>query len=173
MRHTIRDWHNDHEKLLTQVFANLSAEFQNLSEQLSWAITAGYLQRGLHELIWNRSDIGLACLEKAKQRRATIEQTLLKQLVAQLVLIRSELGLEFAMEALVRLEKPMGQLAGGASVRYLFGSFAFNSAVLLYRAHKYQEVPQELRQAARYWPSFLVNKGFYAVMVKSLLQGKT
>ena len=172
MRHTIRDWHNDHEKMLTQVFANLSPEFQNMSRQLPWAINTGYLQRGLQEIMWNRLEIGFACLEKAKQRRATVERSLLKKLVAQLVLIRSELGKDFALEALARLKKPLSQLGGDASVRYLFGTFAFNSAFLLYRAHKYRDVPQELRQAAKYWPGFLVNKGFYAVMVKSLLQSK-
>jgi hypothetical protein len=172
MRHTIRDWHYDHEELLTKVFANLNPEFQKLSVQLPWAITTGYLQRGMNELIWNRPDIGLASLEKAKQRRAAVRQPFLKKLVAQLVLIRSELGQDAAMAALARLEKPMYQLGGNASVRYLLGSFAFNSAFVLYRARKYRDVPQELRQAARYWPGFLVNKGFYAVMVKSLLQGR-
>lgn len=172
MRHTIRDWHNDHEELLTKVFANLDAEFGSLSGQLPWAITTGYLQRGIQEILWNRPDIGLPWLEKAKQRRAAIRKSFLKQVVAQLVLIRSELGVDSARTALERLEKPLYQLGGDASVRYLFGSFAFNSALTLYRARKYRQAQQELRRAAQYWPGFLVNKGFYSVMVKSLLQGR-
>jgi len=170
MRHVIRDRNNDHEKELTQVFANLDPEFRSLSQDLPWAITTGYLQRGINEIIWNRPDIGLKYLEIAKLRQATIEQSFLKQLVAQLILIRSELGLDTAMQALTRLERPLCQLGGEVAVRYLFGSFAFNSAFALYRARKYKSVPQELMRAAKYWPRFLVNKGFYTAMFKSLLQ---
>jgi glycosyltransferase involved in cell wall biosynthesis len=173
MKHTIRDWNNDHEKELTQVFANLRPQFQGLSEQLPWAITTAYLSRGMREIIWDRSEVGLKHLQAAKQRQAKIEQPFLKQLVAQLLLIRSELGADLAREALERLEEPVRHLGGESSMRYLRGNFAFNSAFELYHAHKYQHVPQELMQAARNWPRFMANKGFYVAMFKSLLSGKS
>jgi glycosyltransferase involved in cell wall biosynthesis len=172
LTHTIRDRHLDHEKVLNQVFANLDAEFQSLSTQLSWAVTTGYLQRGAREIIWNRPDSGLRCLEIANQRQAVIEQKFLDQLVTELTLISCELGLEPAMIALNKLEKPLHQLGGDTSVRHLYGHFAFNNAFALYRTHRYQEVPRELIRAVKYQPGFLTNRGFYSVMIKSFLNGK-
>jgi glycosyltransferase involved in cell wall biosynthesis len=173
VKHTIRDRNNDHEKELTRVFANLKPRFQELSEQLAWAIPAGYLLQGTREIIWNRSDIGLKHLDAAKRLRATIGQPFLKQLAAQLITIRSELGAGPAMDALARLEEPLRQLGGESGVRYLRGTFAFNSALELYRAHRYQHVPQELIRAVKSWPHFMANKGFYVAMVKSLLFSKS
>jgi hypothetical protein len=127
----------------------------------------------LHEIIWNRLDVGLECLELAKQRKAIVEQSFLRELVAQLILIRLELGPVHAKDALVRLEEPLRSLAGESAVSYLYGYFAFNFAFNLYHAHKYQDVTKELVRAVKYQPGFLANKGFYAVMAKSLFQGKS
>ena len=169
LKQSIRDFTADHAAILRRIFANLEAPFDRLRPQRDWAVAQGYLRKGVQEILWGRTEAGAALLEQAKERHAALEPPLLEATVAQLLLIRQEVGEDAAGRALAGLEKTLPLVGTAADLRKLHGIYELNRAFALYRAGQHREVLRALSGVARRSPGKLVNRGAAAIAVKSLL----
>jgi len=167
IKHSIRNINEDHERTLNRISCNLSPQFQHLESQLNWAVTRGYLLKGIQEMIWGRTETGMTYLKTAKLRKAKIDNLLLDRIVAQLLIIQNELGDIPANESLSNIQRPISELGGKSSFRYLRADYGLNKAFSFYHKEKYEEVLREVIWVSKYAPSKIINRGVGAIIIKS------
>ena len=170
LKQSIRDFQEDHETHMRRIFASLESPFDRLRTQLDWAIAHGYLRKGVQEILWDRIETGEQYLRAAKEHQAAAEPPLLDAAVAQLLLIRQELGDNVAEHALDNLVKVLPIVGNASDIRYVRGVYNLNQAFARYRAGKSSATLRALGRVARHAPEKLINRGAAAIAVKSLLR---
>jgi glycosyltransferase involved in cell wall biosynthesis len=164
---SIRDG-EDHETRLVTVFKELPEELEWMSRHLEWAITQGYLWRGLQDMMWERTERGANNLSIAISRTASLDETTLHKLADQLVGYQIEFG-TFKTRKLIHLLSPyLQQLGKPSQVRWLKAYCAINQAYRNYRHGNYKEVPSDIFYAIRWNPVHAMNKGTISTLTRSL-----
>jgi hypothetical protein len=167
LKHNIRNIDHDHDENLRRIFEHLAPQFQYLHKQLDWAIPSGYLRKGLQEMVWNRPQRGQEFLEKAKQYQASIDTALLEKIIAQLMLIRNELGDDAANKAFTNLRAPILEMGGRANLHELYGNYGLSRAFHRYQTEDYPAVLKEVFWVLQRAPEKLLNRGVASITLKS------
>lgn len=169
----IADENIDHEETLRVAFAQLPQELAHLHNQIDWAKAAGYLNKGIRNIIWGRTDTGKSQLQKAIQLGATWDERSHQRLIHQLLGFENEFGRQITEEIIDELVPFIGSLRNRKSARRVVGSYSLNLAFRDYFSHDYQPVPAEVTRALINDPTFIANRGVLSIFFRSLLSKKT
>ena len=168
MHFSIADDNQDHAKLLEEMFDQLPAELEQLSQWTNWAIAQGYLWRGARAMLWNRPNDGRRYFSLAIEHKAKINHGFLQKLTHQLVNYEKECGVEATRSAIRELAPYMMEVGPRKSVRWLKSRYAINCAFREYHAGDYTKVPYDVVHAIVNDPSYLSNRGVLSILFRSI-----
>lgn len=163
----IADESVDHEALLRQVFDQFPPELSALSAQYDWAVSRGWLWRGIRAVIWGREADGRAHFSRAVERGADLDESLMQLTTYHLLGYETEFGTEAVMRALSALSPLINQVAGRGGDR-LEASYLINRAFDGYRGGAYKRIPAMVMRAWKKDPSYLGNRGVLSIFLRSM-----
>lgn len=161
------DENEDHGRLLAQLVGALPTRLADTRRSLHWAVSQGFLWRGIRAIVWNRNATGHELLSRAKEMDATIDQAFVAKLMDQLITLEYFLGRRKAEPVLRELESSLSSFTRFKSIR---GGMAFDAAFRSFRAGEHRNVPPLLFSAIRNEPKLLFNRGCASLMMRSLGQ---
>lgn len=157
----------EHEGRLRKVFANLPPALASLAGQEAEAVAQSHLLRGIQDLLWGRLAQGKQALARASVLGAEVDSACLKVLTYQLLNYEAAFGQEATQRALRNLVNNLPPMVSRVKIRRLLGSYFINQAFATYRQSHYgKAIPCALR-AGYYQPSYLLNRGFLSLLVRS------
>ena len=165
----VADENVDHEELLKQVFTQLPQEL-NLSSQYEWAVSQGYLWKGIRAVIWGRLEDGQAHFARAMEMNAKPGETLLQLTTYHLLGYEKEFGVNEVMQVISRLASCINQVARRSGSE-LEGSYLINRAFENFHAGEYKKVPGNIIRAWISDPGYLTNRGVVSIFLRSVLKG--
>lgn len=163
----IADESVDHEALLRQVFDQFPPELSALYAQYDWAVSRGWLWRGIRAVIWGREADGRAHFSRAVERGADLDESLMQLTTYHLLGYETEFGTEAVMRALSALSPLINQVAGRGGDR-LEASYLINRAFDGYRGGAYKRIPAMVMRAWKKDPSYLGNRGVLSIFLRSM-----
>ncbi|HVO28322.1 MAG TPA: glycosyltransferase family A protein [Candidatus Margulisiibacteriota bacterium] len=174
LQHATADEKQDHESLLASIFAQLPPELAWLSAQHPRAIAQGCLARGTRAVMWGDAADGQRHFARAAALGAEIDQPFVQRLTYELLSYERECG-EAAADTVRRALLPFLKQVGGATAgRALNGCCALNRAFTSYRNQRYREVPARVIRAFVNDPRYLLNRGAFSILLRSLARaGRT
>jgi GT2 family glycosyltransferase len=166
LRECIADESLDHERVIGSVFSQIPREFQWLSPQIDWAVARGWLWRGIRAVIWGRLEAGYACLSRAAQLRAPVDDDLIKLTTYHLLGYGNEFGEEAAIQAIRNLGPSLDRVAsrGGCKVE---ASYLLNLAFGYYRAGDHRQALRRVIRALARDPGNVCNRGVLSILLRS------
>jgi len=160
------DEERDIEDLLSTIFANLPPEVKPRQEYFPYAVSRGYLLRGMHAFIWGLD--AQTYLERAVRMGARVDEQSVVPLVRELAAYEAEFGSE-ATETVVRnLIRHFRKLGQSKGMRLLSGIYAANRAFRWYYAGQYAQVPRQVIRTLAADPKYLANKGVLSILARAL-----
>jgi len=166
--HSTADENLDHETLLARIFSQLPPDLAWLSERYPWAIAHGCLWRGARAVIWGQAEDGRRHFARAGALGAESDEPFIQRLTHELLSHEKEYGAlagETVRDALLPF---LRQIGGAAAVRNLKGCYAINRAFASYRRQRYREVPALVLRAFANDPRYLLNRGAFSILLRSL-----
>ncbi|MFN8625155.1 MAG: glycosyltransferase family A protein [Candidatus Binatia bacterium] len=166
--HGTADESVDHEARLASIFEQLPAELAWLGNRRSWAIAQGCLWRGARAVIWGRAEDGRRHFARAGALAAEIDDPFVQRLTHELRSHEKEYGAVAGETVRGALLPFLRQVGGAAAVRALKGCYAINRAFSSYRHQRYREVPAPVLRAFANDPRYLLNRGAFSILLRSL-----
>jgi hypothetical protein len=173
INHTIADETQDHEVRLQRIFSQLPPELGQLSDRRDGAIARGYLLKGARAIMWGRPEDGHRHFTRAAELNAEADESFMQKLTHQLLAYEREFGANVGREVLSNLAPCLEKVGSRGAVRRLKGSYLVNQAFQSYRAGDYADVPAKVVQAIATTPSYLVNRGVLAILLRSAMGMRT
>jgi hypothetical protein len=167
---SVLDENIDHENLLNQILRQLPDEVNFISQQTSWAVSEGYLIRGVRALLWGRDQAGKSHFEKAAQCQAQIGWGFLRWVSAQVVSYEAEFGATSAWQAMDKLYAHLNKYENQDAARKLRGYYCADAAFRAFASRKFTQVPRAVMRTFYYEPSYLLNRGMVKMLFKSLIR---
>jgi hypothetical protein len=156
---------------MQSLFFQLPSETKWTFDQLNWAISQGYLNKGMRALIWERLEHARFYFDRAKEIKTQIDEPFIKNVTYQLLIIKSEYGDEAVQTFFKNLAPYLMALGGNRKIlRLLKGCFSVNRAFMDYHTGKYSEVPYTVLQAIMNNPSYLKNRGVISILFRSMIR---
>lgn len=170
---SVADENADHEKTLKTIFAQLPPELAGLSRYYEWAVSQGFLEKGVRAVLWGRSLDGERLLAQAGMRGVRIDELFLMKLTYQLTNYEHEFGAEARLGVLTNLAFHLEKAGGKGMVRRLMGNYLMNDAFRNYDQGKYDLVPRKVMSAIANDPTYLMNRGAIAILLRSSFSRKS
>jgi glycosyltransferase involved in cell wall biosynthesis len=170
---SIADENLEHAELLKKIIKQIPSELPDLSDQYPWAVSYGYLLRGIRALMWGRGDDGADHFYNAVRWNAGIDKPLLRKLAHQISDIEAEFGRERAEEIFKHLSPYLEKIGGKPNLRWLESTLSINRAHGNYKQGKFSEVPADVRRAFTSDPRNLSNRGIWSILMRSLIKQMT
>lgn len=158
----------NHESFLKRMMDQLPVDLLWLAEQYEWAVARGYLLKGTRAVIWDRPDDASVYFSRAKEHRASIDESYVRLLAFQLLSYEKEFDSAAGLAVVRKLQPYIGQLGGYRSTRRLKGYYAFDGAFDSFRVGEYRLVPSKIIRAFSSNPAYLANRGAWAILFRSL-----
>jgi glycosyltransferase involved in cell wall biosynthesis len=168
IRYSTLDGSRDHEELLQILFRQLPTDLGFDSQALDWAITRGYIIKGIRAMVWDRSEEGNAYLNQAISREAAMDKPLLTQTTFDLVNYENEFGWEPTRHIINNLSPYMQKIKKPENIEWSVGFYFLNRAYKSFDEHQFTETAPFIIKAIRYHPSYLLNKGAVKLFATSL-----
>ena len=167
---SVADEKDDHETILRRLFAQMPDLEEPIDDQLDWAIREGYLIKGVRAAIWNRQAIAHNHFQKAAEVGAVFDEALLKKVAHQLLDYEIEMSDLDQQTAASRLFPHIRALSRNDTYRLFMGELGAKRAFENYHRQKYGQVHRNIYQAIKNDPHFLLNRGIYALFLRSFLK---
>jgi glycosyltransferase involved in cell wall biosynthesis len=169
LRESISDESLDHQVLLKNILAQLPLELAWLDAQYNWAVAHGYLLKGTRAIIWGRSDVGKANLERAATLGIHFDEGFLQEVTHQLLSYEIEFGPQATQMVIRDLAPYLNKINRGNGSCRLKSSYWVNRAFQSYHAGRFDQVPGQVLQAVASSPKYLGNRGVLAILLRSLM----
>jgi glycosyltransferase involved in cell wall biosynthesis len=160
----------NHATLLKRIFAQFPTEMVEVSNQLDWAISRGYLLRAERAVMWGRSDDGKRLFEHAIALHASIDQTYIDQLVQNVLNYEKEFGETAAHKVLSALLPYIRALGEHSHVRQLLSKYAVNLALDSYQNGEFDNIPKIVLTSIVNDPKYIFNRGVLAIFLQSIIK---
>jgi glycosyltransferase involved in cell wall biosynthesis len=157
-----------HEAIIDLIFDNFPPELQGLKREHDWAITTGYLWKGMHTMIWGTPKDARASLAQARQLGAVIDSFSAQIFVDELSNYQAEFGSQASQAILRDFILCWKESGNRRSMRELKGCYWVNQAFSSYSAGEYGRVPRSVLQGIFTDPKFLFNRGVISILFRSL-----
>lgn len=166
----IDDESMNHETLLEQILSQLPSEVSVVSEEYPWAVTEGYLLKGIRAMMWDQREDGIGHFEKAAKLGAYVDDYFLDTLSHKLLDYEMEFGADAAQGILRTLTPLLKKLSGGSNVRPLIGRYLLNGAHRYYSAGEYANAKKMLIRVICNEPKYLADRGVLSSFGRSTLK---
>lgn len=170
MRFYLKNDYTDHEETLRNAYGQLPDELCFDGAQLERVVATGYLLRGTRSLIWERTELGEACFERARQLNARVDDAYLAGITHQLLNYGNEYGFAAMQGALGRLAHHLDKIGGRQTSAHLLARLTANRAFHNYRLQNYRDVLGDCVQTIANDPRYIANRGMVSVFMRSLTQ---
>lgn len=158
----------EHEPRLRRVFEQLPPELAWITLYRDWSVARGYLYRGVRDIIWGRLEKGVADLTKASALGARLDKPYCYALLDQLTEYEAEFGPAATEKVLQRLSRYLGRIGKRTDMRWFKGAYFVDRAFRDYRQGNYAEVPNSVFRAVSSNPTYVANRGVWAILFRSL-----
>ena len=171
IRFCILDDSRDHEELTRNLFRQLPDELQAMAQQEEeWAITRGFLLKGIRAIIWNRLEEGREYFAQATARDAKMSTPLATRISADLISYEKEFGSDATHRVIRKLAPFLEKIENPTGARWSKGLHFVNRAFTSFYAGEYAKVPSRVIQAVSIEPSYLGNLGVIKIFLLSLVR---
>ena len=167
---SVTDDTRDHEPLLRTIFGSLPEEAQHIAAQLDWAINQGFLVDGLLAIIWGRPSEGKEKFAKALERGARIDDAFLLEASHHLHHFQADAGDQAADEAVRSITAELRPFGAASALKKMDGALHFGRALRDYRSGDYRKVPRNVVGAIAGDPAYSLNRGAWAILMRSLVK---
>jgi len=158
----------DHEAMLKNMFMQLPQDLKSLFGQYDWAVSYGYLWKGVRAVIWGRFEDGHRYFRRAMELHAIVDETLTQLTTYHLLGYEHECGIDATFKALANIRQSLNQLTPGSGDK-LEGSYLVNSAFQNYRGGDNRQVLRNVLQAWKYDYSYMFNRGVISIFLRSMM----
>ena len=170
MGYCVDDEYQDYETLLDKLFSQLPAEIPHTLSSYLWAISRGYLARGIRALIWDRPEDADRYFARAVELRFEIDEEFIQQATHELLGFELCYGNDATFEKLSTLCSYLGKLGGKRGANWLKGSYLVNKATQDDHNGKRKAAPRIVLDAIVSRPGYLFNRGIMSTLIKSILK---
>lgn len=157
----------NHEIVLKNIFLQLPDELKRLTKQLDWAISRGYLIKGVCSVMWGRVNDGKVNFTQAVKNQASLDMVFLNHIANQILAYANEFGYPSADKVLEDLVPYIEQVGKRSSTRRLIGNYSINRAFRAYHADDYPQVIPDIFRAIVSYPNYMFNRGVLAMLYHS------
>lgn len=158
----------DYAGLLKSVFDQFPPEISSLTKQYAWALGRGYLIKGARAAIWDRPEDAAVFFGQAKALGVKVDESFLSHLTKGLLDYEMEFGSRSAHSRLQSVLSLLEGIADPASLQRLRSLYAMNRAFQSYQYGDYDKVPGQVLKAMVVDAGNLLNRGLYAILLRSL-----
>ncbi len=158
----------DHEAVLARLFAALPPEIGQFERCHPWATARGHLLKAMRATLWERPEDARRHLAEARRWRARVDDALLRKLAAHLLDYEVVFGRAAARLAVARCTRGLATVAGWAAGRRLRAAYWAGRAFSGYHDGAYSTVPWSVLRAWANEPREIANRGFHAILLRSL-----
>jgi hypothetical protein len=148
--------------------AQLPGELQWFTTQTAQIVAAADLRAGIREVMWGRAAQGEFLLKRATFSNSSIDQSLLRLLVDQLLNYQRMVGDDAAQAALHRLTKSLRTVAAPRAVQWMAGCYWLNRGLQRVQHADYSGARANILQAFQADPTTMRNRGAWSTLVKTL-----
>ena len=167
---SIRDDTRDLDTFLPGLFAQLPpGMLKHPKRQCNWALGQGYLLKGTRAIMWERLGDGDKFFTQAIKHKAQIDEAYLRKLTGQLIDYEFTFDTTAVQKVRQRLNPYLEKIGGKESVRWLNGCYSINQAFHQYKIGEYSKVPNKVMRAIINNPTYLINRGVLAILLRSLI----
>ncbi len=166
---SIRDGSN-HEPVLRKIFFRLPQEIAWLSVRCDWAVSYGYLLTGIRNSVWQRGEPGSEYFSRANEFGLRLDEQLLRNLTDQLINYEMTFGATSCKTIIDHLSADLLRFGNRRSINWLYGCIEVNRAFRDYHEENYKKVIPEILRAISFNPTYLSNRGVFAIMAYSLIK---
>jgi len=163
------DWRADHEASLRLLFAGLPHGLLSDPLGLQWAISRGYLLRGVRACLWGASPAAAGYLELAASLAPPVDGDFARIVAHELMMCEDFHGADVAQARFRTLLRELNGLESGRVGRRLAGEYHFNRALRFSSNGAARATVAELAKAVIHAPGFLGNRGAHALFLRSLI----
>lgn len=170
MEYSVLDDSKDHEHVLGKLIEQLPTSLIGVSEKSQWAVSRGYLIKGVRAALWDRLQDSKAYFANALASGASLDNLFLRRVSAMMNSYESEFGMEATQAALDRLSPLLAKLGNRSDINWLKACYSVNVGFKNYETGNYARVPSVVLQAIRNDPSYLTNRGVVKIFLDSLMK---
>jgi hypothetical protein len=167
---SVADEKDDHEVILSELFAQLPEQHADLARQFDWALREGYLIKGVRAAIWNRQDSAENHFQKAAEAGASFDGNHLRKVAHQLLGYEIEMADLEKQTAVKRLLPYIHRLSIRGEYKQFMGELAAKRAFENYHHRRYRQVTKNVFEAFWHDPHYLFNRGVDSILVHSLMK---
>jgi glycosyltransferase involved in cell wall biosynthesis len=169
MDHCIDDESGDFETLLSSQFSQFPPEIPSQSSHYLWALSWGYLFKGVRATIWGRSEDARHCFARAGTFEFVIDETFIQQITQEMMVYELCYGTAAALAMLSNLSIILKKNSENRIANWVKGSFLINKAFQNYHDSKLRTVPGNIISAIVSSPRYLSNRGVMSILFKSMM----
>lgn len=163
------DDRKDLKDLLYSLFSHLPSQFAVLARQQDWAITRGYLLKGVRAVMWGEAEQASTFFHQAAALGAQVDERFLQMVTFQMLSYEAEFGEQAAQSIIEALAREIETVGGRSAARRLKGSYWVNRAFQSYRSGQYHDVPVNVIRGVSNDPMYLTNQGLLAISWRSVM----
>jgi hypothetical protein len=161
-----------HGDRIRQVLDCLPDELAWITSFRDWAIGRGYIERAIRAIIWDRLAEGRAHLARAAALGVELDGPYWHRLLKRLDDYEAERGPAATTTVVRSLTQHLNAVAPGSQLRWFSGTYFANQAFRHSRENRHDLVPGDVLRAAMSRPSYLVNRGLWAVLARSMIRSR-
>jgi glycosyltransferase involved in cell wall biosynthesis len=165
---SIDDESLNHETILKAIFSQFPPELPQITDQLDWAVTRGYLLKGVRAIIWDRINDGRRYFEEVEKRSVRFDEALISQVTQMLLNYEQDFGETSALNKIQELAPQIEKMGGQTSMRQMFGCYFVNRAFNNYSAGERRQAPKLALKAIKSNPKYIFNRGVLSVIFRSI-----
>jgi len=169
MGYCVDDESQDYETLLEKLFSQLPPEIPNILSSYLWAISRGYLVRGMRAVIWGRPEDANHYFSKAAELTFEIDEEFIKQATHELLGYELCYGNDATFEMLSRLCSYLEKLGGKRGANWLKGNYLVTKANQDFHNGKRKAASGIILDAVASHPRYLFDRGVMSTLIKSVL----
>jgi len=160
----------DYGYLLEKLFSQLPPETPYALSSYFWAISRGYLARGVRAVIWDRPEDANRYLAKAAELKFEIDEEFIQRAASELIGYELCHGRDAVFELLSRVCAYIEKFDGKRGANWLKGNYLINKASQDYCNGNRKAVPGIILDAIASHPRYLFNRWVMLTLIKSFFE---
>ncbi len=169
MSYCVDDESQDYKALLDTMVSQMPPEFPDLRPNYLWALSRGYLVRGVRALIWERLEDADQYFVKAAGSDFVFDESFVQQVTHELQGYELAYGEEAFSGMLNKITPRLEKIFDRKNANWLQGDYWVNKAIREYRSGRVGSIYGKIFPAILKHPRYLFNRGIISVLVKSIL----
>jgi glycosyltransferase involved in cell wall biosynthesis len=170
MGYCVDDESQDYEVVLEKLFSQLPSDIPHTMAGYFWALSRGYLVRGVRAFLWDRPRDADRYFARAVELKFEIDEDFIQQATHELVGYELCHGSDAAFEMLSKLCARLGKLGSRSGANWLKANYLLNKATQGGSNGKKNEVSGIILKAISSRPRYILNRGVMSALMKSVLK---